>query len=180
MSSQKSPPDHGPNLPVPEPRTVRRAARLQSPKRPNSKFLAPIIVGTATEYRLTDAGYALVAAMAAGGHSQASIAARLGCHSVTFTEIKKRDDKLQEALARGHGVLEDEVVTKLVEHMRNDNVSAAIFLAKGKLGFREVGPADSSQHAAAVNINIQVPPALSPDQVAALLGRPIPTVIDHE
>lgn len=168
-------------IPDAQPETrPERAKRLQAPKRPNAKYLAPIIVGLATEYQLTDQGYALVADMARGGHSQASIAAKLGCHSATLTEIKKRDPKLQEALARGYGALEDEVVSTLVQHMRDGNVSATIFLAKGKLGFREVGPADPSQHQHAVNINIQVPPALSPEQVEALLGRPVPKVIEHE
>lgn len=119
--------------------------------------------------------------MARGGHSQASIAARLGCHSATLTEIKKRDAKLQEALARGQGALEDEVVSTLVQHMRDGNVSAAIFLAKGKLGMREVGPTDPNQvPTTAIQVNIQVPPALSPQQVEALLGRPVPVpTLEH-
>ncbi len=32
-----------------------RTKRLQAPKRPNDKYLAPVIVGQATEYQLTDA-----------------------------------------------------------------------------------------------------------------------------
>lgn len=156
-----------------------RTKRLQAPKRPNDKYLAPVIVGQATEYQLTDAGYALVADMARGGHSQASIAARLGCHSATLTEIKKRDAKLQEALARGQGALEDEVVSTLLQHMRDGNVSAAIFLAKGKLGFREVGPTDPNMPTTAIQVNIQAPPALSTEQVAALLGRPVPEAGDE-
>lgn len=151
-----------------------RPKRFQAPKRPNAKFVEAAIEGAATVYRLTDLGYSVVAQMAAGGHSQASIAARLGMHQATLSTIKQRDPRLQEALARGYGSLEDEVVSTLVQHMRDGNVSAAIFLAKGKLGMREVGPTDPNTPTTAVQVNISVPPALSADQVASLLGRPVP------
>lgn len=160
--------------PATVPAPVRK--RIQRPKKPNSRLVdtVPNPAGGVC-YLLKPEGYAVVSRMIADGNSEATVAATLGMHATTLSNMKKTDELLREALARGRGALEDEVVGKLVQHMRDDSVAAAIFLAKGKLGFREVGPSDPNAPTTAIQVNISVPPALDAAQVQQLIGHAIPT-----
>lgn len=166
------------NIDTQAPATVPAPVRkqIQRPKKPNARYVEVMMKPEGGVcYFLRPEGYNIVAQMIAGGQSEASVAAVLGMNPSTLTEMKKRDEVLRDAMSRGRGALEDEVVGKLVEHMRNDNVAAAIFLAKGKLGFREVGPTDPNAPQTAIQVNISVPPALDASQVQQLIGHTIPT-----
>lgn len=161
-----------------------RPAKTRSPaKRPNAKYVTLTAASNdgGVKYWLTPEGYRKVADMAAGGFSQAGIAQALGVHPSTLSAWKAHDELLREAFNVGHGALETEVVSTLVQHMREGSTTAAIFLAKGKLHFREVGPADPHAQQGPV-VNIVVPPALSVEDARALLSaaRGEPKVIDHE
>lgn len=138
-----------------------------------------VVDGSKVSYRLNEAGYRKVADMAASGHSQASIAAALGCSYSWMSEHKKTDEALMESYTRGKGVLEDNLVAELYRQAMDDHsTSAAIFLCKGVLGMREVGPTDPNAPNTAIQVNISVPAPLDASQVEAVLGRPIPVPHD--
>ena len=175
MSESEAKSDQRPTANALMPRAARRVARVQSPKKPNARLVAVSNNDAGgVRYSLLPEGYRVVAEMIAGGHSEASVAATLGMHATTLSNMKKQDEALREAMARGRGILEDEVVTSIVQHMREGSVAAAIFLAKGKVGLREVGPSDPNAPTTAIQVNISVPPALDASQVATLLGHAIP------
>lgn len=65
-----------------------------------------------------------------------------------FVDKKRDDPAVADALARGRGEHQTETIVHLTQHMRNGNVTAAIFLAKALHGYRDQGPTQD------VNINV--------------------------
>ena len=113
-------------------------------------------------YEVNAAGIALVEKMARDGHDVVTLAAQLGIHHVTFADIRKRQPEVGEAWARGRASLGDEINDILLKQARKGNMTAAIFLAKGRLGWREVGPTDPNAQQSNINITINAP--LSDDE----------------
>lgn len=108
-------------------------------------------------YEVNAAGIALVEKMARDGHDVVTLAAQLGIHHVTFADIRKRQPEVGEAWARGRASLGDEINDILLKQARKGNMTAAIFLAKGRLGWREVGPTDPNAQQSNINITINAP-----------------------
>ncbi|PPD29022.1 MAG: hypothetical protein CTY20_07910 [Hyphomicrobium sp.] len=125
-------------------------------------------------YTVNEAGIALVEELARAGHDVVTLAGRLGIRHETFADIRRRQPEVAEAWARGRAAMGDEINDLLLDNARKGNMTAAIFLAKGRLGWREVGPADAAQAAPTVNITLVSPAA--PGDVARIVGElpPLP------
>lgn len=141
-----------PALPAPLP-------RKQGLRRFNPKYaLAETGPSGGTSYVIKPAGIEAVTRMAREGHDVVSIAATLGISPDTFKRICRRQPEVQEALDEGRATLGDEITDILLTKARKGETAAAIFLAKGRLGWREVGPTDPNQQAGpSVNITITAP-----------------------
>ncbi len=117
---------------------------------------------------ITSAGLEKIQTMAANGNADVTIAHKLGIAPVTFRGLRNRDEKVDEALQIGRGRLADEITDILLTQARKGNTVAAIFLAKGRLGWRESGPIPQSA-TAAVQVNIQVPARMTDEEFAELV-----------
>lgn len=118
---------------------------------------------------LTEAAYGRIVELAAEGNSLESIAGHLGISPRTFAEIRKRDDRARDAYTLGKAKLDTEITNMLLKSARDGSTAAQIFLAKGKLGWREVGPA-ADQPPSMQQVNIYVSEPLSDDQFAKLVN----------
>lgn len=120
---------------------------------------------------ITGAGLVLIQEAAAGGLSRTAIAARLGIGASTFNDILKRDAKAQKAFDEGLAANENELVSLLMAEARGDGPkanTARIFLLKTRHGFREVGPSNDDSKP---TVNILIPPAMSPDELARFIDK---------
>lgn len=117
--------------------------------------------------RITDYGIEKIEQMAAEGCSEASMAKALRIAEPTFRDRKRNDPRVAEALARGRGAHHDETIGHLTQHMRNGNVTAAIFLAKSLHGYRDQGPTQDLH----INVNTGV---LRVPQPIPIEGGPLP------
>ncbi len=128
---------------------------------------------------LTEAAYPFIEELAKEGCGLDAIAQRLGISASTFRDIRKRDPRAQDAFIAGKSQLDTEVTTQLVKKMREGDMTATIFLAKGKLGWRETGtPADAPTTATQVNIYVSEP--LTDEQFAKLTHGPASPKGDEE
>ena len=135
----------------------------------NRKYIVPLDQKTGSLTRLTDDGYAAITRMSAEGHDLITIAEYLGVNKETFREIRRRDPIAQEAIDRGRAKLGDELTNMLLKQARQGNTTAAIFLAKARLGWRDVGAVpDGAQNNTQVNIYLQEP--LSDAQFKSLMN----------
>lgn len=125
----------------------------------------------ALQYKgLTEKGLALVREIAAKGYSHESIARRLGISKEGWRALRERCPEVQEAYEAGRTVIEEEVNDTILGHMRAGQLNAAIFYAKGRLGWRETGPQDPAQgQGTTVNITLTTPAA--PGDIAKLIGQ---------
>lgn len=129
--------------------------------------------GASTKVTVTPAGLEVIEAMAAEGQDQRTIGKRLGVDAKTLRGIRDRDPAVAEAWERGHAALADELTHLLLKHARKGNVTAAIYLTKARLGWREGTPAEGHQQA--VQVNIQIPPPMSDAEFRAIVeGRAEP------
>lgn len=88
-------------------------------------------------------GLQTIEAMAADGFSLESIAQTLRMDRKTLLECRKRQPEVQEALERGHGRMESELVNGLMQRFRAGHmdprdksaITAAFFLLKSKRGY---------------------------------------------
>lgn len=153
----------------PKPALLAPLPRKQGLRRFNPKYVlaAPNPTGS-LNYTIKPAGIEAVTWMAREGHDVVSIATTLGISPDTFKRICKRQPEVQEALDEGRAALGDEITDILLTKARKGETAAAIFLAKGRLGWREVGPTDPNQQAGPT-INITIPPAMSPEQFAQMI-----------
>lgn len=120
---------------------------------------------------LTDAGLARLEALAGAGNDQRTIAKEVGVAWSTFRALRDRDEAVQEALARGHGTLADELTHHLLKAARKGNVTAAIYLTKARLGWVE-GQVPEGAPKTAVQVNIQIPRAMSDAEFRRIVGQP--------
>lgn len=124
---------------------------------------------------LTDEGLERLEALAGAGNDQRTIAKELGLAWSTFRDLRDRDDAVQEALARGQGTLADELTHHLLKAARSGNVVAAIYLTKARLGWVE-GQVPDGAPRTAVQVNIQIPRAMSDTEFQRMVGREGPSV----
>ncbi len=125
---------------------------------------------------ITPAGLKVIEAMAAEGQDQRTIAKRLGVDRKTLTDLRERDPAVALAWERGHGELASELTHMLLHKAREGNIIAMIYLTKARLGWREGTPAEGAG-APAVQVNIQIPPPMSPEEFAAIIegtAEPLP------
>lgn len=107
----------------------------------------------------------IIERLAASGASLETIGAALGVSSGTVSEVARREPEVQDALDRGHGALETELVGHLLQHAREGNVTAAIFLLKGKRHWRDSTPVEPKDPGKS-NITLVLPAAASPEDYA--------------
>jgi hypothetical protein len=107
--------------------------------------------------------------MAAEGQDQRTIAKRLGIDRKTLTDIRDRDPAVADAWERGHGELASELTHILLQHARDGNIIAAIYLTKARLGWREGTPADGAGQNN-VQVNIQIPPPMSSEEFQRIIA----------
>ena len=117
---------------------------------------APVPTG-ALQYTVNDDGLALVQAMARECRDLETIAATLGISKDTFRNIRKRQPEVQEAIDRGRAGLGDEISDLLLLQARQGNTTAAIYLSKARLHWRDIGPIPGEASAPNINITINAP-----------------------
>ena len=120
---------------------------------------------------LSEAGLARLEELAGAGNDQRTIAKELGVAWSTFRDLRDRDEAVQEALARGQGTLADELTHHLLKAARKGNVTAAIYLTKARLGWVE-GQVPDGAPKTAVQVNIQIPRAMSDAEFRKMVGPP--------
>ncbi|MEM6257624.1 MAG: hypothetical protein AAGI37_04855 [Planctomycetota bacterium] len=108
---------------------------------------------------VTDAGLAAIERMAGNGASDVTIARTLGIHPETFRKLRddEDDDRVLLAHQAGKGKLADELTDILLTHARDGSITAAIYLSKARLGWRDQGPSTAGTQATQVNISIPAP-----------------------
>lgn len=145
-----------------EQRSLRRPARSEPNQArkfdPRYVLAAFTDTGALTYTGLTPAGLRLVTKYAREGHNVDSCARALGIGRSTFADLRKRAADVADAWASGRAILDDEINDTLLKHMREGSLPAAIFYAKGRLHWRETGPADpTAQQGSTVNITLNAP-----------------------
>lgn len=129
------------------------AARLYDPR-----YVRTDILPTgASLYVVNDNGIALVQALARECRDLETIAATLGISKGSFRDIRKRQPEVQEAIDRGRAGLGDEISDLLLLQARQGNTTAAIFLSKARLHWRDIGPIPGEASAPNINITINAP-----------------------
>ncbi|MEO1237748.1 MAG: hypothetical protein AAFX76_13250 [Planctomycetota bacterium] len=122
---------------------------------------APLILrnGGRGKVTITDAGIAAIEKLAANGQSNVTIARSLGIHPETLNKLRddEDDDRVLLALDTGRGRLADELTDILLTHAREGSITAAIYLSKARLGWRDQGAIPQTANATQVNINIPAP-----------------------
>jgi len=126
---------------------------------------------------LTNAGLQRVEMLASEGNDQRTIAKELGIAWTTFRDLRDRDEAVQEALARGHGGLADELTHHLLTAARGGNITAAIYLTKARLGWIE-GQAPDGIARPAVQVNIQIPRAMSDAEFQRMVAPATARLVD--
>jgi hypothetical protein len=123
--------------------------------------------GKGNPIAVTAPGRDLIERLAANGASIETIAAALGISGSTLNEAAKRDPAVQEALDKGHGALETELVGLLMKAAREGDKIAAIFLLKGKRHWRDSTPVEPKGDTP--NITINLPGAASPEDYRRMI-----------
>jgi hypothetical protein len=111
--------------------------------------------------RIGRAGVTLVEKMARDGATDTTIARTLRIARDTFRSIRQRQPEVEEALARGRAVLEDELTHILLAKARGGETVAAIYLTKARFGWREGETPPSSSVTNNTQVNIIIPPQMS-------------------
>lgn len=119
--------------------------------------------------RIGRAGVLRVEELARGGLTDTSIARALKINRETFRIIRQRQPEVDEALARGRAVLEDELTDILLNKARNGETVAAIYLTKARCGWREGDLPPSQQVTNNTQVNILIPAPMSEEEFARLL-----------
>lgn len=127
---------------------------------------------------ITPEGIRVAAKMCRAGHPQHGIAATMGLGRESFRSAIERQPELQRALDISLGALEQECVSVLVEAMRKGQYSAAMFLLKGKFGFREAGVVE--QPTGATQINIVIPPRMTDEEYQKVIRDITPPAEETE
>jgi hypothetical protein len=118
---------------------------------------------------ITPSGLKVIEKMAAKGQDQRTIAAVLGVHRKTLVNIRDRDPEVEEAWEKGHAALADELTHILLEHARDGNIIAAIYLTKARLGWREGEVMKDARVVTNTRVNIQMSPPMSKEEFQAIV-----------
>ncbi len=122
----------------------------------------------------TPLGLKRIEDMLANGHDHRDVARCLGTSRKALRRLREDIPEVEEAFDRGLGRLATEVAGLLLKHAREGNVTAAIFLAKAKLGWRDHGPEPGGDDQPAVQVNITIPPAMSRDEFQKIIEHQEP------
>lgn len=106
----------------------------------------------------SDEGVELIRRYAERGLSNRAIAAQLGVGVDTLRGMRQRDQRVQDALEQGRGIIETEITNILVERARKGEAWAVCFFLKCRAGWNEK---TAQPDGPAVGITINLPPALS-------------------
>lgn len=108
-------------------------------------------------YTVTDAGLAAIERMAAEGNADGVIAKALSVNVKALRRLRDEDERVADAYEYGKARLATELTDILLNHAREGNVTAAIYLSKARLGWRDQGPAPHAGNAVQVNIHMPAP-----------------------
>jgi hypothetical protein len=114
----------------------------------------------------TEAHVELIEELARAGHPLASIARALRIDRSCLRDLRRRQPEVDEAIARGRGALEIEVVNLLLAQGREGNTTALIWLSKNILGWRDNPVVEGTN----VAVQIIVPGAESMETYLAKVG----------
>jgi hypothetical protein len=170
----------------PKPKRTSLTTKQQKPEPPTvaqAELASLLSSGTALVVRedsggpmpratLTPEGLRALAAMAAEGQDQHSMAAALGMNRSTLQALIKRDEQAEEALNVGKAQLADELTHHLLTAARKGNVVAAIYLTKARLGWVEGDRPETRP-----NIIINLPDAATPEaylRAVSVMEQPKP------
>lgn len=124
-------------------------------------------VGPGNSRRIGRRGLQIIERLAAEGHADASIARAIGLGRDAFRRHRRARPDVDEALARGRARMEDELTHVLLAKARKGDTVAAIFLLKGRCGWRDQGaPPEAGEK---VNVTINLPGAMSEAEYRRLI-----------
>mgnify|MGYP001819734033 CR=1 FL=1 len=130
---------------------------------------------------MTSAEYELARELSAKGNSLRSIAREMGIRWGTFLQLRKKDERLEEAIQTGRGQEHDALFGRLYEiatmSMGKEAVTACIFLLKCRHRYREQG--DAPDAGARLSVQITLPAALSPEQYEKIGTPPVRQIADN-
>jgi hypothetical protein len=123
-------------------------------------------------FSITEAGLSAIEKLAANGNADATIASALGINRKDFAHLLREGDEgnadVLEHYYIGKAKLADELTDILLTHARGGNVTAAIYLSKARLGWRDQGPATATP-GTAVAIQIVLPAPMSDAEFAKII-----------
>ena len=128
-----------------------------------------------SQYNITQAGLNRLKEASELGLGLGQMARLLGIAPGTFRELRKRDERVNDSIAEGREELSQEIQSRLVEAMRDGNITAMIFLGKARCGWVEGAPPPGTTINNTVNINI--PAAMSDEEFDRFVNA---KEIDHE
>ena len=133
--------------------------------------IAPPPEGPGLTTTLRPAAYAVIRKMAGNGRTLTAIAAALGLTPRSFKAVRDKDPKAEQALEVGVADLDAEVTDIILAQARKGSIVAAIFYAKARLGWVEGQPAPMGVNVKNMQVNITIPPPMSPEEAQALIAK---------
>jgi len=115
---------------------------------------------------ITNDGLAVIERMAANGNANATIAKALGTSAQVLRKMLDADERVALAYDTGKARLADELTDILLTHAREGNVTAAIYLSKARLGWRDQGPSTATT---ATQVNIHIPAPMSDEDFKKMI-----------
>jgi hypothetical protein len=112
-------------------------------------------------------GLDIVRRLASNGVNETAIAAALGLSFDVWKRIRDEDPEAKAAWQEARAIEENKLAGKLYEEAMGGNMTACIFLLKGRHGWRDIGPADDSGVRTAIQINLPGP--LKPEDYTKLV-----------
>lgn len=106
---------------------------------------------------VTPDGLRVLEALASQGNDQRTMAKALGISGAVLRHLRDGDEQVREAWDRGLGALASELTHHLLRAARKGNITAAIYLTKARLGWREGDAPEGNRQAVQVNINLPSP-----------------------
>jgi hypothetical protein len=118
-------------------------------------------------------GLDVIRGLAANGVNEHAIAAALGLAFETWKRIRDEDPEAKAAWQEARAIEENRLAGELFRQAMDGNTTAAIFLLKGRHGWRDVGPAEGDS-GVKVGVQINLPGALKAEDYQRLV-----TVTSH-
>ena len=106
---------------------------------PKTELITRAGKGPTAKATVTDAGLVVIENACAEGQDLRSVSKLLGMDGSRLRHIRDRDQRVEDAIANGYAALRDELTHLLLTQARNGNTTAAIFLAKARLGWSDRG-----------------------------------------